>query len=277
MKTMQQLQHFLTMTELTPESLTELLALAKDMKRQPAVYQNALSHKKIALLFEKASTRTRLSFEVGVIELGGHPVVLSGADMQIGRGEPLSDTIQVMSRYVDALMIRTCGHDIVETFGTREGKILTYIGDGNNMAHSLMIGGALSGMEIRICTPAAYAPDPQVVHDAQAIAKETGGSIVVLTDPEAAANGADVVYTDVFASMGQEEEATMRLQAFEGYQVNAQIMDQANDDAIFLHCLPAHRGEEVTAGVIDGSQSVVFDQAENRLHAQKALLVTLLG
>lgn len=309
MKTMQQLQHFLTMTELTPEALTELLALAKDMKRQPAVYQNALSHKKIALLFEKASTRTRLSFEVGVIELGGHPVVLSGADMQIGRGEPLSDTIQVMSRYVDALMIRTFGHDIVETlaahgsipiingltdlhhpcqvladlltieetFGTREGKILTYIGDGNNMAHSLMIGGALSGMEIRICTPAAYAPDPQVVHDAQAIAKETGGSIVVLTDPEAAANGADVVYTDVFASMGQEEEATMRLQAFEGYQVNAQIMDQANDDAIFLHCLPAHRGEEVTADVIDGGQSVVFDQAENRLHAQKALLVTLLG
>ncbi len=309
MKTMQQLQHFLTMAELTSEALTELLALAKDIKHQPSVYQNVLSHKKVALLFEKASTRTRLSFEVGVVELGGHPIVLSGADMQIGRGEPLSDTIQVMSRYVDALMIRTFGHEIVdtlaahgtipiingltdlhhpcqvladlltieETFGTRAGKILTYIGDGNNMAHSLMIGGALSGMEVRICAPAAYAPDPQVVHEAQAIAKETGGNIIVMTDPKEAASGADVVYTDVFASMGQEEEATMRLQAFEGYQVNDDIMNQANDEAIFLHCLPAHRGEEVTADVIDGKQSVIFDQAENRLHAQKALLVTLLG
>lgn len=214
-----------------------------------------------------------------------------------------------MSRYVDALMIRTFGHEIVdtlaahgtipiingltdlhhpcqvladlltieETFGTRAGKILTYIGDGNNMAHSLIIGGALSGMEVRICAPAAYAPDPQVVHEAQAIAKETGGNIIVMTDPKEAASGADVVYTDVFASMGQEEEATMRLQAFEGYQVNDDIMNQANDEAIFLHCLPAHRGEEVTADVIDGKQSVIFDQAENRLHAQKALLVTLLG
>lgn len=309
MKTMQQLKHFLTMAELTPEALTELLALAKDIKHQPSVYQNALSHKKVALLFEKASTRTRLSFEVGVVELGGHPIVLSGADMQIGRGEPLSDTIQVMSRYVDALMIRTFGHEIVdtlaahgtipiingltdlhhpcqvladlltieETFGTRSGKILTYIGDGNNMAHSLMIGGALSGMEVRICAPEAYAPDSQIVHEAQVIAKETGGNIIVMTDPEEAASGADVVYTDVFASMGQEEEATMRLQAFEGYQVNANIMNQANDEAIFLHCLPAHRGEEVTEDVIDGKQSVIFDQAENRLHAQKALLVTLLG
>jgi len=285
------------------------LVLAKDIKQQPSKYEEALKNKKVALLFEKASTRTRLSFEVGVVELGGHPIVLSGADMQIGRGEPLSDTIQVMSRYVDALMIRTFGHDIVETlaahgtipiingltdlhhpcqvladlltieetFGTRAGKILTYIGDGNNMAHSLMIGGALSGMEIRICTPAAYAPDPQVVHQAQVIAKETGGNIVVLTSPEEATSGVDVVYTDVFASMGQEEEATMRLQAFEGYQVNADIMNQASDEAIFLHCLPAHRGEEVAADVIDGKQSVIFDQAENRLHAQKALLVTLMG
>ncbi|WP_394678952.1 ornithine carbamoyltransferase [uncultured Exiguobacterium sp.] len=309
MKTMQQLKHFLTMAELTPEALTELLILAKDIKRQPLKYEEVLKNKKVALLFEKASTRTRLSFEAGVVELGGHPIVLSGADMQIGRGEPLSDTIQVMSRYVDALMIRTFGHEIVdtlaahgtipiingltdlhhpcqvladlltieETFGTRSGKILTYIGDGNNMAHSLMIGGALSGMEVRICAPATYAPDPQVVHEAQVIAKETGGNIIVMTDPEEAASGADVVYTDVFASMGQEEEATMRLQAFEGYQVNANIMDQANDKAIFLHCLPAHRGEEVTVDVIDGKQSVIFDQAENRLHAQKALLVTLLG
>lgn len=145
------------------------------------------------------------------------------------------------------------------------------------LAHSLMIGGALSGMEVRICAPEAYAPDPQIVHEAQVIAKETGGNIIVMTDPEEAASGADVVYTDVFASMGQEEEGTMRLQAFEGYQVNANIMNQANDEAIFLHCLPAHRGEEVTEDVIDGKQSVIFDQAENRLHAQKALLVTLLG
>ncbi|OIN66254.1 ornithine carbamoyltransferase [Exiguobacterium sp. KRL4] len=307
--TKQQVRHLLTLEELTAEGLTDLLELAKAVKQAPTTYADTLSGKKVALLFEKASTRTRISFEVGVIELGGHPVVLNGSDMQIGRGESLSDTIQVMSRYVDALMIRTFAHETVETlathgtipiingltdmhhpcqvladlltieehFGQRTGKVLTYIGDGNNMAHSLLIGGALSGMTIRICSPAAYAPDETIVEQAKQLAKKTGGKIEQYTEPNKAVVGADIIYSDVFASMGQEEEAAKRLDAFEGYQVNQTLLKLAVDDVIFLHCLPAHRGEEVTAEVIDGPHSVVFDQAENRLHAQKALMIELMG
>lgn len=309
MKTKHKLQHMLTLEELTAESLTELLELAKAVKQSPSDYQTALAGKKVALLFEKASTRTRISFEVGVVELGGYPVVLSGADMQIGRGEPLSDTIKVMSRYVDALMIRTFAHETVETLathgtipiingltdlhhpcqvladlltieehlGSRQGKILTYIGDGNNMAHSLLLGGALSGMEVRICSPDAYAPNEKIVAQAIEIAKATGGTIQLFTDPIAAVKGAEVIYSDVFTSMGQESESIERLNAFAGYQVNLSLLREAADEVIFLHCLPAHRGEEVTADVIDGTHSVVFDQAENRLHAQKALMIELLG
>ncbi|WP_404275944.1 ornithine carbamoyltransferase [Exiguobacterium undae] len=307
--TKQQLQHLLTLEELTAEGLTELLELAKAVKQTPTTYKQALSGKKVALLFEKASTRTRISFEVGVIELGGHPIVLNGSDMQIGRGESLSDTIQVMSRYVDALMIRTFSHETVKTLaehgtipiingltdlhhpcqvladlltieehlGKRAGKVLTYIGDGNNMAHSLLIGGALSGMTVRICSPAAYAPVATIVAEASRLAQATGGKIEQYTDPVQAATGADVIYSDVFASMGQEEETAQRLAAFSGYQVNQPLLDVAAADVIFLHCLPAHRGEEVTAEVIDGPHSVVFDQAENRLHAQKALMLELIG
>lgn len=306
--TVKTMQHFLTMEELTPDTLDALLQLARDVKQSPQSFATALTSKKVALLFEKASTRTRMSFEVGVVELGGYPLFLSGQDLQIGRGEPLTDTIQVMSRYVDALMIRTFAHETVETlaqhgsipimngltdlhhpcqvladlltieehFGSRSGKVLTYIGDGNNMAHSLMIGGALSGMHIRIASPSGYTVDQTIYENAQKLAQTTGGSITLFDDPTLAVNEADVVYTDVFASMGQEQEADERLLKFEGFQVNGHLMALAKTDAIFLHCLPAHRGEEVTADVIDGPQSWVFDQAENRLHAQKALMLTLL-
>lgn len=301
-------QHFLTMEELTPDTLDSLMQLAHEVKRAPQSYATALTGKKVALLFEKASTRTRMSFEVGVVELGGYPLFLSGQDLQIGRGEPLTDTIQVMSRYVDALMIRTYAHETVETlaqhgsipiingltdlhhpcqvladlltieeqFGSRAGKVLAYIGDGNNMAHSLMIGGALSGMHIRIASPNGYTVEQAIYEKAQKLATSTGGSIALFENPSLAANEADIVYTDVFASMGQEGEAEERLMKFNGFQVNKELMALANPDAIFLHCLPAHRGEEVTADVIDGPQSWVFDQAENRLHAQKALMLTLL-
>ncbi|WP_321283762.1 ornithine carbamoyltransferase [Exiguobacterium profundum] len=302
------IQHFLTMEELTPDTLDSLMQLAHEVKSSPQSYATALTGKKVALLFEKASTRTRMSFEVGVVELGGYPLFLSGQDLQIGRGEPLTDTIQVMSRYVDALMIRTYAHETVETlaqhgsipiingltdlhhpcqvladlltieerFGSRAGKVLTYIGDGNNMAHSLMIGGALSGMHIRIASPNGYTVDQGIYEKAKKLAESTGGSIALFENPSLAANEADIVYTDVFASMGQEGEAEERLMKFNGFQVNEELMALANPDAIFLHCLPAHRGEEVTAEVIDGPQSWVFDQAENRLHAQKALMLTLL-
>ena len=309
MTTTQRLKHLLTLEELTAEGLTELLELAKAVKASPATYAQTLAGKKVALLFEKASTRTRISFEVGVVELGGYPVVLNGSDMQIGRGESLSDTIQVMSRYVDALMIRTFAHETVETlaahgtipiingltdlhhpcqvladlltieehFGQRQGKILAYVGDGNNMAHSLLLGGALSGMTVRICSPAAYAPDQTIIDQAKVLAQKSGGRIEQYTDPVQAVAGADVIYSDVFASMGQEEESADRLKAFQGYHVNQALLMTAADDVIFLHCLPAHRGEEVTAEVIDGSHSLVFDQAENRLHAQKALMIELIG
>lgn len=303
------LKHMLTLEELTPVDLDELIHLALDVKRDPAAYGTTLAGKKVALLFEKASTRTRMSFEVGVVELGGYPLFLSGSDLQIGRGEPITDTIQVMSRYVDALMIRTYAHETVETlatarsipiingltdthhpcqvladlltieetFGLRQGKVLTYIGDGNNMAHSLMLGGALSGMHIRIASPDGYTVEETIYNKAAALAETTGGSVTLYTDPIEATIEADIVYTDVFASMGQEDEAEERLAHFASFQVNDTLMTSAQDEAIFLHCLPAHRGEEVTANVIDGPQSLVFDQAENRLHAQKALMITLLA
>lgn len=306
--TLTKTKHCLTLEELSPADLDELLSLAVDVKRHPEQYKTALAGKKVALLFEKASTRTRMSFEVGVVELGGYPLFLSGSDLQIGRGEPITDTIRVMSRYVDALMIRTYAHETVETlastgtipiingltdmhhpcqvladlltieetFGTRSGKTLAYIGDGNNMAHSLMLGGALSGMHIRIASPEGYTVDQHIFDQATQLAASTGGSVTLLQDPLIATVGADVVYTDVFASMGQEGEAEERLKKFTGFQVNAELMAQADKNAVFLHCLPAHRGEEVTTDVIDGPQSIVFDQAENRLHAQKALMISLL-
>jgi len=300
-------RHFVTDLDLNHEQQARLLSLAAAVKADPSAYRSALSGKVLAMLFMKRSTRTRVSFESGMIQLGGQAVFLSSADIQVGRGEPIADTGQVLSRYLDIIMIRTFAHDDVrqladasrvpvinglddryhpcqvladlqtvrEAFGSPEGRRLAYVGDGNNMAHSLMLGGALAGMSVTIVAPAGYHPDEGIVTQAQEIARPRGSNIVV-TDDLGAVDGADAVYTDVWASMGQEEEAAARKKIFAPYQVTSDVMAKAKKDAIFLHCLPAHRGEEVAADVIDGPQSRVFDQAENRLHAQKALMLALL-
>lgn len=295
----------------TPEEIQYLLDSAIELKhkhRSGEVFQ-PLKGKTIGLIFEKSSTRTRVSFESGMFQLGGHALFLSKNDIQLGRGEPISDTAQVMSRYLDGIMIRTFGHDnvinlaryasipvinglsdmahpcqvladlqtILEHKGRLEGLKMAYIGDGNNMANSLLIGGAKMGMHVAVASPEGYEPDERIIQLSREIAQETGAEITVTHDPAAAVKDADVVYTDVWASMGFEEEQKQREAAFANYQVNEKLMQLAKPDYLFLHCLPAHRGEEVTEGVIDGENSVIFDQAENRLHAQKALMVALMG
>jgi ornithine carbamoyltransferase len=261
------------------------------------------------MIFEKPSTRTRVSFEVGIAQLGGYPLALSGSDMQLGRGETIEDTGRVLSGYVDGIVVRTFGQERLEglartaevpvvnalsdfehpcqclgdllTIKEKKGKLagltLAYIGDGNNVAHSLILGGSKSGMNVRVATPPGYEPIPQVVHRAHEIGEETGGAAEIGNDPEAAAKDADILYTDVWASMGQEEEANERSLVFQQFRIDQSTVDRAHDDAIVMHCLPAHRGQEITDEVIDGPHSVVWDQAKNRLHAQKALLVWLLG
>ncbi len=306
-------RHFLVDDDLSPDELERVLDWADQMKADrlkqdrptgPRPMENLAA----ALIFEKPSTRTRVSFEVGVAELGGHPVVIDAATTQLGRGETLEDTAMVLSRYVGAIVIRTFGQDRVERLaaassvpvvnaltdfahpcqaladlqtirerrGGLSGLTLTYLGDGNNVAHSLMLAGAAAGMRVRVATPPGYEPIDQVVHRALAIAVETGGAVVVGHDPLEAATGADVLYTDVWASMGQEGEADDRALVFQGFQLDQRMVDAAHDDVLVLHCLPAHRGEEIAAEVIDGPHSAVWDQAENRLHAQKALLAFLL-
>jgi ornithine carbamoyltransferase len=283
----------------------ELKALQKKEKTQPL-----LNGKILGMIFEKSSTRTRVSFEVGMLQLGGHAIFLSSKDIQLGRGETISDTAKVLSRYVDCLMIRTFSHDSIEEFakyatipvingltdlqhpcqvmadlltilehkGKLAGLKMCYIGDGNNnMAHSLMEGAAKVGMHFSIASPPGYLPDGKITENAINASKQTGSTIVVTNDPIEAVKNADVVVTDVWTSMGQEEETEKRLKVFYGYQVNNELCKHAKDDYIFLHCLPAHRGEEVTSEIIDGSHSVVFDEAENRLHAQKAILKVLLA
>ena len=286
-----------------------VLDLASRIKADPAKWREALLGKTLAMIFEKSSTRTRVSFEAGMFQLGGLGMFLSSRDLQLGRGEPISDTARVLSRYVDGIMARTFAHATVEgladgatvpvinglsdllhpcqaladfqtvreRFGSARGFPLAYVGDGNNVAHSLLLTGAKLGARVAVVTPPGFAPAPQVVAWAQAAAQETGGSILVTTSIEEGVAGARAVYTDVWASMGQEDEAAKRAGKFEPYRVTRRVMKTAAPDAIFLHCLPAHRGEEVEAEVIDSPASAVFDQAENRLHAQKALLVTLLG
>lgn len=261
------------------------------------------------MIFEKSSTRTRVSFETGMFQLGGLGMFLSSRDLQLGRGEPISDTARVLSRYADGIMARTYAHSTVEDlarfasipvinglsdllhpcqaladfltirerFGTARGFGLCYVGDGNNVAHSLLVTGAKLGARVAVVTPRGFEPRPEVVEWATAAARETGGSVLVTTSLEEGAAGARAVYTDVWASMGQEAEAAERAKKFEPYRVTRRVMQMAEPDAIFLHCLPAHRGEEVEADVIDSPSSAVFDQAENRLHAQKGLLVTLLS
>jgi ornithine carbamoyltransferase len=300
---------YLSVDDLTPSELRDLLSLAADVKAEPAVYADRLVGKTIALIFEKPSTRTRVSFEVGVVQLGAHPLVLSSAELQLGRGETIEDTGRVLSRYVDAIVLRTFEQErlevlasaatvpivnslsdfehpcqaladlftVRERLGGPEGRTLAYVGDGNNVAHSLLLAGAKCGMTVRVATPPGFEPIPQVVHRAMEIAAETGGEVVVTPDAEEAVTGADVLYTDVWASMGREAEADERSLVFLSYQLNEKLVELASERVIVLHCLPAHRGQEITAEVIDGPHSAVWDQAENRLHTQKALLLFLFG
>jgi ornithine carbamoyltransferase len=302
-------RHFLVDDDLTATEQTAVLDEADRMKKDRYAARSLAGPRSVAVVFEKPSTRTRLSFEIGIAELGGHPVVLDAQSTQLGRGETIEDTARVLSRYVDAIVMRTFGQDriaslaaasgvpvvnaltdyahpcqaladlqtIREHKGTLAGVRLTYVGDGNNMAHSLMLAGALAGMDVRIATPSDFEPLAQVTARAAELAQATGGSVAVLHDPLAAAAGADVLYTDVWASMGQESEAASRRDAFGPYQINDRMVAEAAADAVVMHCLPAHRGEEIAASVIDGSASIVFDQAENRLHAQKALLAFLVA
>lgn len=301
---------FLTIHGWSRDELTKALDLADEQKAQMKAGQlvQPLRGKTLGMIFAKASTRTRLSFEVGMFQLGGHALFLSGNDLQLRRGESIPDTARVFSRYVDGIMIRTFAQADVEELaawasipvingltdlhhpcqiladlmtirekkGTLSGLKLAFVGDGNNMAHSLMEGGAKFGMHVVIACPEGYDPDPAIVARARQDALASGARIEVVHDAREAAAGADVVYTDVWASMGQEAEAAARKAVFAPFQVNSPLMDLAHGDAIFMHCLPAHRGEDVTDAVIEGPQSVVFDEAENRLHAQKALLTLLI-
>ncbi|MFS8796323.1 ornithine carbamoyltransferase [Synechococcus sp. R70.1] len=295
----------LKLSDLSPAELAALLAQAAELKRDP--YRADLRGRVLGLLFQKASTRTRVSFTVAMAQCGGSTLDLVPSAMQISRGEPLSDTARVLSRYLDAIAIRTYDQrelelfaeyaeipvinaltdqfhpcqvladllTIQENFGQLAGLTLAYCGDGNNVAHSLLLGCALSGIHIRVATPPGYEPDAAVVAEAQALAQ--GSQVLVVRDPYEAVAGAQVVYTDVWASMGQEDQTAARKAHFLPYQVNAELMKHADPEAIVLHCLPAHREEEITAEVLEGSQSRVWDQAENRLHVQKALLIQLLG
>jgi ornithine carbamoyltransferase len=300
-------RHYLSVDDLSSRELSALFDLAAKIKADPSAYRDRLSGRSIALVFEKPSTRTRVSFEVGVAELGAHPLVISSSELQLGRGETIEDTGRVLSRYVQAVVLRTFEQErlellastatahvvnslsdfehpcqaladlftVRERLGGLEGLSLTYLGDGNNVAHSLLLGGAKAGMRVRVATPPGFEPIPQVVNRAREIAQETGGTVEVLHDPAEAASGADVLYTDVWASMGREGEADERALVFPAYQINQKLVDMAGPRAIVLHCLPAHRGQEITDEVIDGPRSAVWDQAENRLHTQKALLLTL--
>ncbi len=301
---------FLTLADYSKEEIEYLLHLGLELKekQQNGERYTPLSGKTLAMIFEKPSTRTRVSFEVGMVQLGGHALHLSSRDLQIGRGETIADTARVLSEYVDGIMIRTFEHEKVEELahyatipvingltdddhpcqaladlltiyevkGKLQGLKLAYIGDGNNMAHALMLAAAKVGMHCAVASPKGYEPKEAVVNETKNIASESGATIVVTNDPYEAIVDADVVYTDVWASMGQEAEADERMHIFAPFQVNETLVQQAKSDFMFLHCLPAHRGEEVTEGVIDGVRSYIFQQAGNRLHAQKALLVSLL-
>ncbi|GCA74373.1 ornithine carbamoyltransferase [Microcystis aeruginosa NIES-2520] len=296
----------LRITDMSSEEISALLNLSAQLK---AGTLNPSCKKVLGLLFYKASTRTRVSFTVAMYQLGGQVIDLNPSVTQVGRGEPLADTARVLDRYLDILAVRTFKQEdleafanysripiinaltdlehpcqiladlqtIQETFETLRGINLTYVGDGNNVANSLLLGGALMGLNVRVASPANYQPDGEIVASAQAIGEKTGSKILITDDPVTAVKESQVVYTDVWASMGQESLADARIPVFQPYQVNEQLMSHADKDAIILHCLPAHRGEEITDGAIEGVQSKVWEQAENRMHAQKALMVSLLG
>jgi ornithine carbamoyltransferase len=302
-------RHFLRDDDLTPEEQAEVLALAAELKADPFSRRPLDGPRGVAIIFDKNSTRTRFSFEIGIAQLGGHAVVVDGRSTQLGREETLEDTGRVLSRYVEAIVWRTFAQErliamasgssvpivnalsdefhpcqvladlqtLAERKGSLTGLRLSYFGDGaNNMAHSLLLGGATAGLHVRVCAPEGFTPDPAVLCDAKARAEETGGSAGVVADPHAAVDGAHVVVTDTWVSMGQHSDGLDRTGPFRPLQVNDALLARAAPDAIALHCLPAHRGDEITDSVLDGPRSAVWDEAENRLHAQKALLTWLL-
>lgn len=298
---------FLTFRDFTGEEIRRLVDYAAELKalQKKGTPHKILEGKTLAMIFQKASTRTRVSFEVGIFQLGGHGVYISNQGSQLGRGEPIRDTARVLSRYCDGILIRTFGQEEVEELaefsevpvingltdeyhptqvladlltiqeakGRLEGVKLAYVGDGNNMAHSLMIAGAKLGMDIRIACPAGYGPDDEVAGYCRGL---EGCSLTVTGSPEEAVSGADVLYTDVWASMGQEEEAEKRKRDFAGFCLDKRLLDLAADDAVVLHCLPAHRGEEITDEVMESAASRIFDEAENRLHAHKAVMAAIM-
>ncbi|WP_028593771.1 ornithine carbamoyltransferase [Paenibacillus assamensis] len=301
---------FVALADYTQEEIYALIHDAIELKQlqKAGTPSQPLKGKSLAMIFEKSSTRTRVSFEVGMFQLGGTALFLSKNDIQIGRGETISDTAQTLSRYVDGIMIRTFAHSTVidlarsatvpvinglsdlnhpcqaladymtayEKKGKLEGLKIAYIGDGNNMAHSLMMGAAKLGMHIAVATPEGYGPDSDVIKQSKEQAELYGAAITLTSDPQEAAADADFIYTDVWASMGFESEQEKREKAFKNFQVNESLVKYAKSDYLFMHCLPAHRGEEVSEGIIDGPHSVVFDEAENRLHAQKAIMAAIM-
>lgn len=305
------MKHFISIHDITGEEFQQLMDLALKLKKETkaGIAHPVLKGKTLGMIFTKSSTRTRISFEVGMYQLGGHPMFLSANDMQLGRGESIYDTANVMSRFVDGIMIRTYAHQdvldlakygtvpvingltdllhpcqamadlmtVYEHKGALKGLKLAYVGDGNNVAHSLLYACAKAGMDMSVATPAGYTCNEEIVANAKMDAKATGSNIVITNDPVEAVRGADVVCTDTWVSMGQEAEKAERIKIFKDYQVNAQLFGKAKEDAIFIHCLPAYRGYEVTEEIIDGPRSVIFDEAENRLHAQKAVMAMLMA
>ncbi len=299
----------ISIDDLTAEEVAGLFRLAAEIKAEPERFARSLAGKSLAMILQKSSTRTRVSFEVGTHQLGGSALFLSSSDIQLGRGESIEDTARVLSRYVDGVMARTFAHqDVVdlaahatvpvingltdelhpcqaladyftlqEIFGDLLGRKIAYVGDGNNVAHSLLLGASSVGMDIAVASPAGYQVKPRHLEAARRNAGVAGTAIDITEDPKEAVHGSSAVYTDVWASMGQEGESEERLGAFGGYSVDSALMARALPEAVFLHCLPCHRGEEVAADVADGPQSRIFDQAENRLHVQKALLLWLMG
>lgn len=305
------LNHLISLHDVTVDEFHQILDVAQKLKKETkaGIEHHLLKGKTLAMIFTKSSTRTRVSFETGMYQLGGHPMYLNGNDIQLGRGESIYDTANVLSRFVDGIMIRTFAHQdvldlakygsipvingltdllhpcqaladlltVYEHKGKLEGLKLAYVGDGNNVAHSLLYAAAKAGMHMSVATPAGYECNAEIVENAKADAKQTGSILTFTQDPNEAVAGADVVCTDTWVSMGQEAEKAERIKIFKDYQVNAQLFGKANEDAIFIHCLPAYRGYEVTEDIIDGPRSVIFDEAENRLHAQKAVMALVMG
>lgn len=305
------MKDFISIHDCSAEEIEQLLNLAIKLKaeQKSGIPHPVLKGKTLGMIFTKSSTRTRVSFEVGMTQLGGYPLFLSSSDIQLGRGETIYDTANVLSRYLDGIMIRTFAHQDVldlakyadipvinaltdllhpcqvmadlltayEHKGKLKGLKMAYVGDGNNMAHSLMYGCAKVGMDIAVATPAEYTCDEEVVSNAKSDAAKSGSSVIITQDPAEAVKNADIIYSDTWVSMGQEKEKEERIKIFKPYQVNRALFDMAKPDAIFMHCLPAYRGFEVTEDVIDSPNSVIFDEAENRLHAQKAVMATLMA